>query len=119
MISPSQAEFDDPDSVYSFYKRLIALRHDNPVVSAGSWTLIDADDEHAYAFLRELDGERLLTIVNLSGRTIDLPAESAALTDAADALADRILIANYDDATIAATIGRHELAPWQAAVIRL
>ena len=113
------AEFDDPDSVYSFYKRLIALRHDNPVVSAGSWTLIDADDEHAYAFLRELDGERLLTIVNLSGRTIDLPAESAALTDAADALADRILIANYDDATIAATIGRHELAPWQAAVIRL
>ena len=113
------AEFDDPDSVYSFYKRLIALRHDNPVISAGSWTLIDADDAHAYAFLRELDGERLLAIVNLSGRTIDLPAESAALTDAADALADRILIANYDDDTVAATIGRHELAPWQAAVIRL
>ena len=28
-------EFDDPDSVYAFYKQLIALRHDMPVVAAG------------------------------------------------------------------------------------
>lgn len=77
------AEFDDPDSVYAFYKRLIALRHENATVAAGSWTLVDADDPHVYAFVRELDGERLLTMINLSGRTVDLPAESVALLDGA------------------------------------
>ncbi|KAB8286880.1 glucohydrolase [Bifidobacterium ramosum] len=77
------AEFDDPDSVYAFYKRLIALRHENATVAAGSWTLIDADDPHVYAFVRELDGERLLTMINLSGRTVDLPAESVALLEGA------------------------------------
>lgn len=28
-------EFDDPDSVYTFYKRLIAIRHENALVAAG------------------------------------------------------------------------------------
>ena len=113
-------EFDDPDSVYSFYKRLIALRHENPVVAAGSWTVVDGADEHAYAFIRELDGERLLTVANLSGRTIDLPAESAAMVDAlADGIAPAVVIANYDDADVATSLARHELAPWQAAVVRL
>ena len=119
------SEFDDPDSVYAFYKRLIALRHDNPVVSAGDWTLIDADDEHVYAFVRSLGDERLLTVINLSGRTVDLPAESAALVgETADSAcgpisADAIVIATHDADHAVASLAKRELAPWEGVVIRI
>ena len=36
-------QMEDSDSVYAFYKYLIALRHSEPIVSAGSWNLVDAD----------------------------------------------------------------------------
>ena len=48
-------QMEDSDSVYSFYKHLIELRHLQPVVSAGSWNLIDADDECVYAFIRKVE----------------------------------------------------------------
>ena len=119
------SEFDDPESVYAFYKRLIALRHDNPVISAGSWTLVDADDEHVYAFMRSLGDERLLTVINLSGRTVDLPAESAALVgESADPACgpvstDAIVIATYDADHAVASLAKRELAPWEGVVIRI
>ena len=34
-------EIDDPDSVYSFHKRLIALRHTDPVVAAGDYRRVE------------------------------------------------------------------------------
>ena len=77
------AAVDDPDSVYAFYKRLIALRHDNPVVAAGDWRLVDGTDERVYAFTRTLDGVTLLVMVNVSGDCVRIPAESAALLSAA------------------------------------
>jgi oligo-1,6-glucosidase len=60
------AQEDDPDSVMSHYRKLIALRHDDPVVAHGTFRMLLPDDERIYAFLRELDGARLLVIANLS-----------------------------------------------------
>ena len=73
------AEVNDPDSVYAFYRRLIALRHEDPVVAAGDWELVDADSEQVYAFTRTLGGERLLVMVNMTADETAVPAESAAL----------------------------------------
>jgi oligo-1,6-glucosidase len=50
------AQVDDPDSVYSFYRQLIALRHAEPVVSHGTFTMLLPDDPHIYAFTRTLAG---------------------------------------------------------------
>jgi oligo-1,6-glucosidase len=50
------AQVDDPDSVYSFYRAVIALRHAEPVVSHGNFTMLLPDDPHVYAFTRTLAG---------------------------------------------------------------
>jgi oligo-1,6-glucosidase len=50
------AQVDDPDSVYSFYRQVIALRHAEPVVSHGNFTMLLPDDPHVYAFTRALTG---------------------------------------------------------------
>ncbi len=60
------AQVDDPDSVFSHYRRLIALRHEEPVVAHGTFRMLLPDDEQVYAFVRELDGDRLLVVANLS-----------------------------------------------------
>ena len=49
------------------YRRLIALRHENPVVALGDFTMLLPDHEHVYAFTRSLDGEVLLVVCNVSG----------------------------------------------------
>ncbi|MDD6460933.1 MAG: alpha-glucosidase [Bifidobacteriaceae bacterium] len=50
----AEAQMDDPNSVFAFYQRLIELRHTNPIVAAGDWTLLDPDDEQVYDFVRSL-----------------------------------------------------------------
>ena len=45
----------DPDSVFHHYRRLIELRHDEPAVAHGDFTLLLPDHERVYAFTRRLD----------------------------------------------------------------
>lgn len=61
------AQVDDPDSVFSFYRRVIALRHADPVVAYGDFTMLLPDDEHVYAFRRSLPDAELLVLGNFSG----------------------------------------------------
>lgn len=120
------AEVNDPDSVYAFYRRLIALRHEDPVVAAGDWELVDADSEQVYAFTRTLGGERLLVMVNMTADETAVPAESAALLPA-DPTADTVVIDTYDapagdgyDAAHAvASLTAGTLAPWEGIVVRI
>ena len=120
------AEVNDPDSVYAFYQRLIALRHEDSVVAAGDWELVDADSEQVYAFTRTLGGERLLVMVNMTADETAVPAESAALLPA-DPTADAVVIGTYDapagdgyDAAHAvASLKAGTLAPWEGIVVRI
>ena len=51
----------DPDSVLHHYRRLIALRHREPVVADGDFTMLLPDDD-IYAFTRLLDDVTLLVL---------------------------------------------------------
>ncbi|HEY0214879.1 MAG TPA: alpha-glucosidase, partial [Cellulomonas sp.] len=68
------AERADPDSVFHHHRRLIALRHEDPTVALGDFTMLLPEDEQVYAFTRSLDGDVLLVVVNVSGddRVVDL-----------------------------------------------
>jgi oligo-1,6-glucosidase len=125
------AESRDEDSVLAFYRKLIDLRHTNPVVAAGSWHLLDKDDEHVYAFTRELQptGERLLVVVNLSSQSAEVPQQTAKLlgTDRSGAMAaslgavdsGKVLISNYSQDDTAASLLTGRLSPWEALVYAL
>jgi oligo-1,6-glucosidase len=61
------AQVDDPDSVFSFYQKVIAFRHEDPVISDGDFTMLLPDDPHVYAFRRSLPGVEILVLANFSG----------------------------------------------------
>ncbi|MGC5165557.1 glycoside hydrolase family 13 protein [Luteimicrobium sp. DT211] len=82
----ADAQRDDPESVLSHYRRLIALRHAEPVVADGDFTMLVPDHPHVYAYARELDGDRLVVVVNVSSdeqevALADLVPPGAALGD--------------------------------------
>jgi oligo-1,6-glucosidase len=60
------AALADPASIFYYYKKLIQLRKENPVIVYGAYDLILASDEEIYAFTRTLDEDRLLVILNIS-----------------------------------------------------
>ncbi|WP_100351185.1 alpha-glucosidase [Luteimicrobium subarcticum] len=71
----AQAQYDDPRSVFHHYRRLIALRHERPVVAHGDLTMLLPDDEYLYAFERTFAGERLVVVANLSGERRRAPLD--------------------------------------------
>ena len=115
----AQAQQDDPDSVFSFFKQLIALRHDDPVVSAGDWHLLDESDPQVYACTRSLGDERLLVAVNLSGKDARIPDDTAAALAAAANQSPDIVLTSYDPQHSADSLAARTLSPWEAVTVRL
>ena len=60
------AEVGDPDSVFGHYRRLIALRHADPVVTDGDFELLLPDHPSLWVFLRRGAGAELLVAANFS-----------------------------------------------------
>jgi oligo-1,6-glucosidase len=99
----------DPDSVYHHYRRLIALRHSEPAVVHGDFTMLLPDDERIYAFTRAYRGTTLLVAGNFSGETV-----TADLPDGWEGA--ELVLGNGPSAP--AVPGRLVLAPWEARVHR-
>lgn len=61
-----ESSLRDPNSIYYYFKSLIALRSAHTAAVYGSYDLLLAEDEQIYAYTRTLEPERLLIITNLS-----------------------------------------------------
>ena len=98
------AELADPDSVFHYYRRLIALRKTYPVFVHGDFTLLEPDHPSLFVYLRKLARQSLLVICNYGGGETawSLPA---GWDDA------QCLISNYPDRLP----GR--LRPWEARIL--
>jgi oligo-1,6-glucosidase len=98
-------------SVFEFYRRLIALRHDLPVVQLGDFAMLAPDDERLYAFTRTLGDERLLVLANWSGEPYDLdPGLDPVLRRRS---VPELVIGNVPHGP-----GSLTLAPWEVRVLR-
>lgn len=75
----AKKETANPDSVFHYYKKLIALRKQNPVIVYGKYELLLADSETLYVYTRTLEEEKLLVVCNFSDQetTFALPEEFA------------------------------------------
>jgi oligo-1,6-glucosidase len=107
----AELAYADPDSVFHHYRRLIELRHDEPVVALGDFALLLPEHEQVYAFTRALGDDALLVLGNFSGAPVTFELPGHERWDGA-----RLLLANV--AEPAPPGPRIELAPWEASVHR-
>nr|WP_315084710.1 alpha-glucosidase [uncultured Lachnoanaerobaculum sp.] len=54
------------DSVFHYYQKLIRLRKENEIIVYGNYELLLPEDENIFAYVRSLDGKKLLTVCNFS-----------------------------------------------------
>ncbi|GKT03742.1 alpha,alpha-phosphotrehalase [Furfurilactobacillus entadae] len=77
--------------IFSYYQRLIALRHTFKLISDGDFLAVPTVDDDVYGFERRWGTERLLVVANFSGHTKPFQVPR-------DYLDARVLISNYVDA---------------------
>jgi len=99
----AESQINDPDSVFSFYKRLIQLRKTHPVIVHGDFTLLAKEDEQVFAYTRSYEGKTLLVACNFS-------CEDAKLEEAAQTCGE-MLIGNYKEPG-----EKDMLRPWEVRV---
>ena len=93
--------------IFNFYKELIRLRKEMPIISEGSYLPALEDSKQVYAFERHLDGQKLLVLNNFYGSEaeVEIPAEYQS---------GRVLLSNYDDAELAEKVS---FKPYQTLAI--
>ncbi len=115
-VNPNRAEVNaeaaraDPDSVLHHYRRLIELRHTEPVVAHGDFTMLLADDDRVYAFTRRLGDVELLVLANFSDGVVPAPVPGARAW-----VRSELLLGNCGEPA-----SRDELVlqPWEARIHR-
>ncbi len=60
------SEQKDPNSVLSFYKNLLALRHTNKALLDGDYVALNTADANVYSYLRRYKGQAVLVVLNMS-----------------------------------------------------
>ena len=63
----AEAQENDPDSILNYYRQLIKLRFDYPVISDGSVKFLDTGNSNIFAYERRLKSQRLVVLCNFSG----------------------------------------------------
>jgi oligo-1,6-glucosidase len=101
----AMVQHDDPDSVLSFFRRLIELRHSTPAIVHGTFTMLLPDHESVYAFIRALDDTELLVLANFTHDRVEL-----AMPGWDDA---ELILSNYPDGRLSGA-----LRAWEACLLR-
>lgn len=85
----AKEQMEREDSVFHYYKKLIALRKEYPIIVYGSYELLLPDSEELYVYTRSMEAEKLLVICSFTDQETEytLPEEFAA--------GSRVLISNY------------------------
>jgi alpha-glucosidase len=72
-------ERDDPASMLTLVRALLALRRASPALNVGRYRAVPTATPDVFAYLREHAGQRMLVVLNFSHepRTVALPADAA------------------------------------------
>jgi alpha-glucosidase len=78
------AELKDPNSILSFYKQVLALRHTNHALLDGDYIALNENDANVLSYLRKYKDETVLVVLNMSGATqkVSFDLTSQGLSDA-------------------------------------
>lgn len=104
----AKAQVNDPDSVFSYYKKLIRLRHENEIIVYGDYELLEAESEETFIYKRTYENEHLMVLCNFTDHEVSVTdAVMEQIPDGAEKL-----ITNYADDR------GQTLRPYEAKVYR-
>ena len=102
------AQVNDPDSIFSYYKELIELRHQMEIIVYGVYKSKAIEHPDVFAYTRTLGDEKLFVVCNFREQEMDFTLEDGFTGD------EKVLISNYDD--VVKTENGIYLRPYEAKV---
>ena len=87
----AKSQMEDPDSIFSYYKKLIALRKEYPVFVEGDFELVFPENNQLFSYTRTFEGKTLWVLCNFYGEevSIEIPEKLKGEKE--------LLISNYRD----------------------
>ncbi len=111
----AEAERHNPDSIFHYYRKLIALRKQHEVIVYGEYKLLLPLDTELYVFTRTLGKEHLLVILNFFDHDpmFHWPEE-----EGYPAVKAELLLSNYEPSQ-GENLHALKLRPYEARVYKL
>lgn len=118
LLPTSQAEIsveaeESGGRILPFYRELVRLRHELPLIAEGTYTPFAPEHQSVYGFVREFEGQKLLVLCNFYGQDagVGVPGEFAA---------GSVLVCNYKNPAPlpeVAAAGELTLRPYEAVAV--
>lgn len=105
-----QAQLEDEDSILAFYKKLIAMRKQYPVIAKGEISFKETGSDMALAYERTLGEDNITVLCNLSGKKLDIRADSGWSRQ-------RVLLQNDEGREISIENERYAMEPYEFTVL--
>ncbi len=98
----------DQNSIFYYYKKLIRLRKEEPILIYGTFELLCPEDEHVFAYAREWKGKKWLVAGNFYEKParFDYPGKG------------RVLLSNYEQES-ETRLEQMKLRPYEAAIYEI
>lgn len=99
------AEVENPDSIFHCYRKLIALRQENPIVAWGDYELTEGTPDQVFMYSRRYEGQNWVVVANFG-------KEAAVVERPEFGSSQKIIIANYPRTSV--DFHHIELKPYEA-----
>lgn len=99
----------DENSIFNHYKKLIDIRKNNDTIIYGDYKLLCEDDENIFAYVRELNGDKILVVCNFYDKDVEFKFDG-------DFNYSKVLLSNYNDSS--KMIEKLKLRPYEAVMYR-
>lgn len=99
----------DENSIFNHYKKLIDIRKSNDTIIYGDYKLLCEDDENIFAYVRELNGDKILVVCNFYDKDVEFKFDG-------DFNYSKVLLSNYNDSS--KMIEKLKLRPYEAVMYR-
>jgi oligo-1,6-glucosidase len=100
----------DLNSTLNYFKKAVQFRKKNPVLTYGKYTLLDKQNPNVYAYTRELEGKKILVMLNFTDK-------NAAVKTGYNSTKTKMLIDNYS--VKSSLKNKFELRPFEAVIYEL
>jgi oligo-1,6-glucosidase len=104
-----EAQEKDLDSPLNYFRKITKLRKQEPTLVYGKYTLLDKENPNVFAYTRELNGRKLLVLLNFS-------SENAKFNSGIDMKKSKIISSNYLDLN---PLKESVLHPFEALIIEI